>query len=193
MRLTLRTTLLGAALGLVASLSLAAVSCTRAPSAADHRSEQKQRIGRGRYLVNALGCSDCHTPLRTTASGPEPDPERMLSGHPERLVVDGAPRLDDPWSWAGTRTNTAFGGPWGISYAPNLTPDQNSGLGIWTEDMFVRALRLGKHLGHGRPILPPMPWRAYAQLTDEDLSAIFVFLRSIPAIENHAPVSRPRE
>ena len=126
-----------------------------------------------------------------TPNGPVPDLSRALSGHPEALVVERAPKLEEPWVWAGTGTNTAFAGPWGISYAPNLTPDQNTGLGIWTEDMFVRALRRGKHLGHGRPIMPPMPWRAYATLSDEDLSAIFAFLRSLPPIENHAPVSRP--
>src|SRR5262249_7346817 len=126
MRHTARTHRLGATL-LGAWLTIATTSCSRASGAAAHQSEQ-QRIARASYLVTTLGCNDCHTPLHATAKGPEPDMARMLSGHPESLVVTRAPKLEEPWAWAGTGTNTAFAGPWGISYAPNLTPDQNTGL-----------------------------------------------------------------
>jgi hypothetical protein len=83
---------------------------------------------------------------------------------------------------------TAWSGPWGASYAANLTPDQNTGLAIWTEDMFLAALKTGKHMGKGRQILPPMPWNWYGQLPDEDLKAMFAYLKSIPAISNRVPV-----
>ena len=83
-----------------------------------------------------------------------------------------------------TSTNTAFAGPWGVSFAFNLTPDENTGTGIWTEEMFVTALRTGKHMGQSRPLLPPMPWQGYGQMTDEDLAAVFAYLRSVPAIHN---------
>lgn len=82
---------------------------------------------------------------------------------------------------------TAWAGPWGVSYAANLTPDQNTGMGIWTEDMFIKAMRAGKHMGYGREILPPMPWQASSNLTDEDLKAIFAYLRSVPPISNRVP------
>jgi mono/diheme cytochrome c family protein len=147
-----------------------------------------EQVQRGRYLVNAIGCNDCHTPLKVTERGPEPDMTRMLSGHPSEMKMTRPPKLGDgPWAWAGAATNTAFAGPWGITFAANLTPDQNSGLGIWTEDMFVRALRTGRHMGTSRQIMPPMPWPAFKNLTDEDLKSIYAYLRSIPPVSNHVP------
>jgi hypothetical protein len=82
---------------------------------------------------------------------------------------------------------TAFYGPWGVSYAFNLTPDNATGLGIWTEDMFVKTMRLGRHMGTSRPVNPPMPWQNIGQLTDDDLKALFAYLRSIPPIHNQVP------
>jgi mono/diheme cytochrome c family protein len=148
-------------------------------------------VERGRYLVTVAACGDCHTPFKMGANGPEPDMSRMLSGHPETLKVTPAPALAEPWVWAGTGSNSAFAGPWGISYAINLTPDADTGLGSWNEDIFVKALRTGKHMGESRPIQPPMPWPAYAQMTDEDLKAVFAYLRSIPAIVNRPPAYEP--
>jgi cytochrome c553 len=144
------------------------------------------RIARGRYLVNYGGCNDCHTPLKMTDKGPAPDMSRMLSGHPEGTKLPPPDLKPGPW-FAATAGMTAWAGPWGISYAANLTPDKNTGLGIWTEEMFVKAMRTGRHMGSGREILPPMPWRAVAGLTDDDIKAIYAYLRSIPAISNHVP------
>ena len=149
-------------------------------------------VERGEYLVRVTGCHDCHTPLMMGPSGPEPDMSRMLSGHPQDLVMPEPPGLPEgPWVWLGAGTNTAFAGPWGISYAINLTPHQNTGIGIWTEQIFVDALRTGRHMGHSRPILPPMPWPAYKNMTDEDLLSIFAYLHSIPEIENRVPDAVP--
>jgi hypothetical protein len=90
----------------------------------------------------------------------------MLSGHPEQLKLPPPPKLPEgPWVWLGAGTNTAFSGPWGITYSPNLTPDQNTGLGIWTEEKFVRAMKLGKHMGQSRQIMPP---HAMARLFTDD-------------------------
>jgi hypothetical protein len=145
-------------------------------------------VARGLYIVNAGGCHDCHTPLKMGERGPEPDMTRALSGHPETLSIATAPTLGQgPWLWAGAATNTAFAGPWGISYAANLTPDVNTGLGIWTEDMFVRAIRTGRHMGASRPIAPPMPWPAFRNYSDEDLHAIWSYLRSLKPMTNHVP------
>ena len=88
---------------------------------------------------------------------------------------------------SGAATNTAYAGPWGISYAINLTPDHNTGLGIWTEEMFVKSIKTGKHFGTSRPIQPPMPWQWYRYLSDDDLKAIFAYLKSVPAIPNRVP------
>jgi hypothetical protein len=144
-------------------------------------------VGGGRYLVTIMGCNDCHTPYKMGKTGPEPDMTRMLSGHPEGMKLPPAPKLDPPWGIVGSVTNTAWAGPWGISYTSNLTPDQNTGIGIWTEDMFVRAMRTGKHMGTSRTVLPPMPWPWYAKMRDEELKAIFAYLKSIPPIKNRVP------
>lgn len=144
-------------------------------------------VERGFYLTTVLACNDCHTPFTVGPNGPEPDMSRMLSGHPQDLKMPPPPVLGESWMWAGAGTNTAYAGPWGISYASNLTPDENTGLGIWTEEMFVQALRTGRHMGRSREILPPMPWPAYAHLTDDDLKSVYVYLRSIPPIENLVP------
>ncbi|HUO84156.1 MAG TPA: diheme cytochrome c-553 [Thermoanaerobaculia bacterium] len=148
-------------------------------------------LKRGEYLVSVLACDDCHTPMIMGESGPEPDMSRRLAGHPESMIMPPAPKLQGPWMWAGAATNTAFAGPWGVSYSMNLTPDQNTGMGVWTEELFVKAMREGKHMGVSRPIMPPMPWPAYRHLTDRDLKAVFAYLRTVPAIQNRVPEYQP--
>ena len=146
------------------------------------------RVERGKYLVTTMGCNDCHTPWKMGAQGhPEPDMTRMLSGHPEGMKLPPPPAPVGPWIASFAATSTAYAGPWGISYASNLTPDQNTGMGIWTEDMFLRALRTGKHMGTSRQIQPPMPWFWFGKASDEDLKAMFAYLRSIPPIRNRVP------
>jgi hypothetical protein len=94
-----------------------------------------------------------------------------------------------PEKWAAV-TNadfTTWAGPWGVSFAMNLTPDVATGIGSWTEETFIKALRTGKHLGEGRAILPPMPWPNFAQMTDDDLRAVFAYLKTLKPIENAIP------
>lgn len=148
-------------------------------------------VERGQYLVTVAGCNDCHTPFKLGPNGPEPDMTRMLAGHPQDLQMPAAPAAQGPWMWTGAATNTAFAGPWGVSYASNLTPEPNSGIGIWTEDLFIKALRTGRHWGQARPILPPMPWQNYSRMTEEDLKAIYAYLRTIPPVANSVPESVP--
>jgi hypothetical protein len=149
---------------------------------------REAKIRRGEYLVRIGGCNDCHTPLKMGPNGPEPDMSRALSGHPESLQMPPAPKLGNgPWVWAAAGTNTAFAGPWGVSYTANLTPDRLTGIGIWDEAMFRKTLRTGRHWGVSRPILPPMPWQNIGSATDEDLSAIYAYLRSIKPVHNQVP------
>jgi hypothetical protein len=122
-------------------------------------------------------------------TGPAPDNTRLLSGHPAEAVVT-MPTIPEGWGALISPTNTAFAGPWGISYSANLTPDP-SGLGNATEEMFIQAMRTGQHFGTGRPILPLMPWPNLGAATDEDLKAIFAYLRAIPPIENAVPAPTP--
>lgn len=169
-------------------LATLAVGCAAPkPPAPTAEEIQKAKVERGHYLTIVGSCNDCHTPFEMGPNGPEPDMSRMLSGHPAEMAMGPAPKLEGGWLWVGAATNTAFAGPWGISYARNLTPDAETGAGIYTEEMFVSALKTGKHMGAGRPILPPMPWPNTAQMTDDDLKAIFAYLQTIPPIKNKVP------
>lgn len=145
-------------------------------------------VERGKYLTRIMGCNDCHTPWKMTDRGPEPDMTRELSGHPQDVAVSSGAALSGPWVWAGAGTNTAFSGEFGVSFTANLTPDPETGLGKWTPETFLAAIRNGRHEGQGRPLLPPMPWPMYRQATDEDLRAIFAYLQSIPPIRNRVPL-----
>jgi cytochrome c553 len=156
-------------------------------SVAPGQSNTRTPVERGKYLVETAGCHDCHTPYKNG----QPDMTRILMGHPQEIKISAPAKLPSPWNMAGSETNTAWTGPWGVSFSTNLTPDRNTGIGLWTEQMFIDTIRKGKHGGTGRDILPPMPWTGYAKLTDADLKAIFAYLKSIPAITNRVPQPLP--
>ena len=151
----------------------------------------KNAVMRGKYLVNTSGCHDCHTPWKMGANEPEPDMTRMLSGHPQDLKLPPPPKPEGPWIVASAATNTAHAGPWGVSFTANLTPDPETGLGRWTLRNFMDTIRTGRHEGRGRRVLPPMPIQVYKNFTDEDLGAIYAYLRTIPAIKNSVPEPLP--
>jgi mono/diheme cytochrome c family protein len=161
-------------------------SMTVAGQQAPARASAQSAVERGRYLVTVQDCNGCHTPFN--AKG-EPDMTRMLSGHPESVKVTAAPRLllQGGWNVAINETNTAWAGPWGVSFTSNLTPDRVTGIGAWTEQLFMASIRNGKKSGTGRELLPPMPWRMYAKLSDDDLKAIYAYLRTVPAVANRVP------
>ena len=182
---TTRTILSAAALIFLTSALGRAVSTP--PAEQDQAPAASPLAQRGAYLVRAMGCHDCHTPWKLGPKGPEPDMSRALSGHPADFVVPAPPKLPGPWTWSAVATNTAFAGPWGISFTANLTPDLETGLGKWTPETFIAALRTGRHEGKGRPLLPPMPWPMIRNLNDEDLRAVFAYLQSIPPIRNRVP------
>jgi mono/diheme cytochrome c family protein len=150
-------------------------------------------VERGKMLVTIGGCNDCHSPKVFTPKGPEPDQSRLLSGAPSDAKI---PNLPDgvlgPDKWGAVCSNdfTAWAGPWGISFTRNLTPDVATGLGSWTEAMFIKALRTGKDMGEGRDILPPMPWQNFGQMPDDDLKAVFAYLKSLKPVKNavHDPI-----
>jgi cytochrome c553 len=146
------------------------------------------RVTRGEYLVWFGGCNDCHTPWKMGPKGPEQDFSRRLSGHPADLKMPPAPALPaGPWAMNASGTMTAWSGPWGVSFTANLTPDKETGLGDWTEEMFIATMKTGRHQGKGRPLLPPMPYFNLQKLTDEDIRSVFAYLQSLPAISNRVP------
>ena len=175
--------------GGIAILALASLAaCAKAP--APEAAAAPDPVARGKYLVTVTACGECHTPTKSGDRGPEPDMTRMLSGHPSSMEMPDHEPVEGPWNWAGASTNTAYLGPWGTSYAANITSDANTGIGAWTDATFIEAMRTGRHWLKDRPIMPPMPWHAYAQMTDDDLKAIFAYLKTVPPVENRVPVYR---
>lgn len=184
---------------LVAGGLLSLTSMTMTPAATSQLSSgtaakaaRQQQVRRGAYLVTIGGCNDCHTPWVMGPNGPEPDMTRRLSGHPRDFAVARPARMEsERWTWSAAPTNTAFSGPWGVSFAANLTPDRDHGTGIWTPEIFRNTIRNGRHWGVARPLLPPMPWFNYRQMSDEDLNAVFAYLRTIKPIANEVPAPIP--
>lgn len=151
----------------------------------------ESKVKWGEHLVTLAGCNDCHTPKKMTAMGPVNDTSLLLSGHPANMPPPDVDRKEmESKGLFATNTLTAWVGPWGISYAENLTPD-STGLGTWTEDQFLYCLRNGKWKGMAasRQLLPPMPWPALSTLSDDELKAIFAYLKSIKPIKNTVPVA----
>ena len=161
---------------MLVALALSAASCgsPRYESNADKKSHavdstltQKASmtpVERGEYLTVIMGCHDCHTPGGLYGA---PDFRRALAG-----------------------SELGWKGPWGVSYASNLTPDSATGLGTWTEEEIIRALQAGVGKDGG-PVAPPMPWPNFARLTRDDVTAIVAYLKSIPAVAHEVPESSP--
>jgi cytochrome c553 len=154
---------------------------------------ETEKIQRGSYLVNAIGCDDCHSPKQITATGFEIIPELRFSGYQS---ANASPKADSNvvkqgWLLFGSDLTTAVG-PWGQSFAANLTSDA-TGIGNWKEEQFIKALREGKYKGldNTRPLLPPMPWFVYKNLNDDDLKSIFAFLKSTNPVKNVVPAPKP--
>ena len=145
--------------GLTAATSLAialvAFSCTTAQ--APPRRTEAEKLARGRTLSWTSGCNDCHTPGTFYGA---PDTTRLLSG-----------------------SELGWQGPWGVTYARNLTPDPETGIGSWSEDDIVRAFRTGRRPDQ-TPLLPPMPWPSYAQMSDDDAYALAAFIKSVPPLKH---------
>lgn len=150
-------------------------------------------IKRGEYLVKTIGCHDCHSPKRMTERGPEEIPELALSGYQagDSLPPINSEAVQNGWMLM-SGDLTAAVGPWGVSFAANLTSD-DTGLGNWTMERFKTAMREGKLKGDkgGRMMLPPMPWQNLSKLTDEDLESMFKYLQSTDPVENAVPAPIP--
>ena len=172
---------------LIVFSALFAISCN-VDKNENKKMSQAELISRGEYIVVTAGCGDCHTPKRMGKFGPEEDHDRLLSGHPSDEPI---PEVDKSVlkSWALFNHGLTAGvGPWGASFAANLTSDA-SGIGNWSLDQFKKALREGiyKGLDGSRNLLPPMPWPAFKNFNDEDIEAIFSYLKSTKPIRNIVP------
>lgn len=190
MRISKNSTLAAAgAAALVAAMVSAQSKPAAGPAPKAAAKPADPRVARGAYLVTAGVCDDCHTPKKWIPGKPDPVPMDgyRLAGHLESEKLPPPPSINQSWIAVGSQDFTAWAGPWGVSYSMNLTPDENTGIGSWSEQTFIQAMKTGKHMGVSRPILPPMPWPSYGQLTDDDLKSIYAFLRTIPAVHNRVP------
>lgn len=118
-------------------------------------------LERGTYLMNSIvACGNCHTP-----QGPNgPEPGKELAG---QLVVK-----DDAFT----------------AYAPNITPDEETGIGTWTDQEIIASIREGRR-PDGTTIGPPMPFEAYRNMSDRDVQAIVAYLRTVSPITSTQPKS----
>ncbi len=146
----------------------------------------------GKHLVVTTGCGDCHTPKKMTAQGPADDTTLALSGSPAPALLPAVTPEQVAKGTAATIDQTAWIGPWGKSFAANITSD-STGIGNWSEEQFITCLRKGisKGLDGTRPLMPPMPWQNYAQMSDGEIKAIFAYLKSIKPVHNVVPQYEP--
>tara|TARA_B100001250_G_scaffold344860_1_gene314021 strand:+ start:236 stop:796 length:561 start_codon:yes stop_codon:yes gene_type:complete len=149
---------------------------------------QQEVLKRGAYLVEVIGCGDCHSPKKMTSIGPVPDSDLLLSGHPsEQPLGPINPETLNNWVLFGM-SNTVAVGPWGASFAANITSDP-TGIGSWSFEQFQTAMTKGKFKGleAARDLLPPMPWPNYQSMAKEDLEAIYHYLKSTKPVRNIVP------
>jgi cytochrome c553 len=181
---------------LTAIITTAVIACDGPGFAKDgaknNLPDSAAKVKRGEYLVTVGGCDDCHSPKIMGPKGPEIDMERRLSGYPSQRPM---PQFNASLAQKGisqfNEDLTATAGPWGVTFAANLTSDV-SGAGSWPLQNFIYAMRHGKLKGleGSRPILPPMPWFNLAKMTDEDLEAMHAFLQSTKPVENVVPAPK---
>jgi hypothetical protein len=154
----------------------------------------QELIEKGKYLVMISGCHDCHSPKRMTENGIlEIIEETALSGFQEgsEMMKPNKGALKDNWVLMHPDL-TQYAGPWGVSFAANITSDA-TGIGTWTEEQFMRAMKQGKYKGleNSRMLLPPMPWFNFVNAKDEDLKAMFRYLKSTKPVRNLVPPPIP--
>lgn len=183
-------------LGLAATIIIALIACKDNSSALKKEDpviiSKDSLINRGAYLVNTMLCDDCHSPKRMGPNGPEIIPELRLSGSRQngKLPPLDVSEIKKGWTLF-NEDFTSIAGPWGVSFAGNLTSDE-TGIGNWTEEQFKKAITQGKYKGldDGRTLLPPMPWPQFSILNDADIKAIYTFLKSTKPIKNVVPAPK---
>lgn len=141
-------------------LALAATSCQRQPKEQATEQPPPDPVERGEYLVRTVGCEHCHTPGGMYGL---PDPKRKLAG-----------------------SDLGWKGAWGVRYAGNLTPERATGLGTWSEDDLVNAIRKAQRPDNS-PIQTPMPWFHFVFFSEEDARAIAKYLGTIPPVVHKVP------
>lgn len=163
------------------------------PSEEEQKLSREELIEKGKYLANTMGCHDCHSPKKMGEHGPEIIPELLLSGFQanDQLPEISSDALEKGWMLM-NQDLTGAAGPWGISYAANLTSHE-TGIGTWSYEQFKTALTRGKFKGleNGRNLLPPMPWQNFKEMKEEEVKALFEFLQNTRPVNNVVPPPVP--
>jgi Cytochrome c len=178
---------------IVTAVTITVISCdTNKAKTTAQTISNDSLIKRGAYLVNGMGCDDCHSPKKMGAHGPEIIPELRFSGYSSTrpLAKVDTNVIANGWALFGPDGTNAVG-PWGASFAANISSDE-TGIGTWSEKQFMKAIREGKYKGldGSRDLLPPMPWFVYKNLSDDDIRSIFAFLKSTKPVENIVPAPK---
>ncbi|HLX93499.1 MAG TPA: hypothetical protein VKR32_17565 [Puia sp.] len=154
----------------------------------------KNQVKWGEHLVTVSACLDCHCPKDYSKPGTGLDSVHFLAGYIGSPMPDVNRRDLQDKNLAVTGDQTLWMGPWGVTFSSNLTSDSATGIGAWTEDRFMYAIRNGKYNGRAsdRSLLPTMPWQMYRNMTDDELKAIFAYLKTTKPIKNKVPPPMPR-
>lgn len=164
-------------------LALVTTACNKAYNPLDDYEEVKPTTGmavpevatggelveRGKYLVELLGCANCHTDGALIG---EADPAKRLAGSSIGIAYSNPLENSYP----------------GIVFPANLTPDEETGIGAWTDIQLITMIRSGVDR-HGRSKLSVMPWPAYSIVSDDDALAIASYLRQLPPVRHRVPAS----
>ena len=151
-------------------------------------------VDRGKLITEIYGCVDCHSPKIKEGEFLINDPDKLFSGHPgDNKLPQFPPDIIGPNKWRGLFTDsmTAWGGPWGISYSANLTPDKETGIGKLSENNFLSILNLGIHSDMNRKLMQPMPWKEISELDDDNLKAVYRYLKTVKPVKNKVPEAVP--
>ena len=140
---------------------------TPSPGAGQVAPIDRDLVDRGRYMVELLGCGACHT---DGAFEGAPDLDRALAGSGTGIARSNPLETEFP----------------GVVYPPNITPDEETGIGLWSDYQIASAIRFGVRRHGDRPLMT-MPWQGYNKMTRDDIDAIVAYLRSIPPIRNRVP------
>ena len=153
-----------------------------ATSVAASPNEQDDQLQHGKYIASIAGCMDCHTPLKAEYQ----DPTQYSLEQLQTISFNAVAALDESKLLAGGRPFDL--GPAGVLFTRNLTPDNETGLGAWTDDQIKVAIKTGIS-DEGRILFPVMPYHVYSGMADADLDAVIAYLRSVNAVSNQIPES----
>ena len=142
--------------------------------------QQDDRITHGKYIATIAGCTSCHTPLKPEYN----NPETLTLEQIQTIAFNELEAHDQDKFLAGGRVFPL--GPIGNLTTRNLTPDEETGIGAWTDDQIKIAIKTG--IDHdGKVLFPVMPYHVYSTMADADLEAVIAYLRSVNAIRNKIP------